>query len=117
LIKKIPKFVIPFLIFFIISTSIGSAAGQLKWNLTLLRLSVSVVGIYLLHAGLGYFAGSLIGKKELRNTLTLISSSRNSQIVLVLAILNFSPLTAVPIVIGIVFHHISNAFWLWMLQK
>ena len=115
LIKKLPKFGVPFLVFLIISTSIGSAASQLKWDLTLLRLSVSVVGIYLLHAGLGYFAGSLIGRKELRNTLTLISSSRNCQIVL--AILKFSPLTAVPIIIGIVFHHITNAFWLWMLQK
>lgn len=117
LINKIPKFVVPFLMFLIISTSIGSAASQLKWDLTLLRLSVSVLGIYLLHAGLGYFAGSLIGKKELRNTLTFISSSRNCQIVLALAILNFSPLTTVPIIIAIIFHHITNAFWLWMLQK
>jgi len=116
-IKKNSNYVIPSLIFLIISTSIGSAAGQLKWDLTLLRLSVSVAGIYLLHAGLAYFIGSLIGRKELKNTLTFMSSSRNCQIVLALAILNFSPLTAVPIVIGIVFHHITNAFWLWMLQK
>ena len=108
---------IPALIFLIISTSIGSAASQLKWDLTLLKLSVSVVGIYLIHAGIAYSIGSLIGRKELKNTLTFISSSRNCQIALALAVLNFPPLTAVPIIIGIVFHHITNAFWIWMLQR
>lgn len=117
LIIKIAKYITPFLIFLIVSVSIGSAASQVKWDLALLRLSVSVLGIYLLHAGFGYFAGSLIGKKELANTLTFISSSRNSQIVLALAILNFSPLTLVPIIIAIIFHHITNAFWLWILKR
>ena len=117
LIKKSSKYVIPALIFLIISTSIGSAASQLKWDLTLLKLSVSVVGIYLIHAGIAYSIGSLIGRKELKNTLTFISSSRNCQIALALAVLNFPPLTAVPIIIGIVFHHITNAFWIWMLQR
>ena len=116
-IKKTSNFVIPSLIFLIISTSIGSAAGQLKWDLTLLKLSAGVAGIYLLHAGFGYFTGSLMGRKELKNTLTFISSSRNCQIVLALAILNFSSLAAVPIVIGIIFHHLTNAFWLWSLQR
>jgi len=117
IIKKVAKFLIPLLIFLIVSASIGSAAGKLKLDLTLLRLSIVVLGIYMLHAGLGYVAGSLIGRKEIRNTLTFISSSRNCQIILALAILNFSPLTSVPIIIAIIFYHITNAFWLWILQK
>ena len=117
LIQNLTKYTIPFLIFLIVSFSIGSAANQLKWNLELLRLSVSVLGIYFIHGGLGYFAGSLIGKRDLKNTLTFISSSKNCQIVLALAILNFSPLTSVPIIIAIIFYHISNAFWLWILNK
>jgi predicted Na+-dependent transporter len=117
LIKKIANYMIPLMIFLIVSSSIGSAADQLKWDLAFLRLTVSVISIYLLHASLGYFAGSLIGKKEIKNTLTFISSSRNCQIVLALAILNFSPLTLMPIIIAIIFHHITNAFWLWMLES
>ena len=116
LIKKSPKYLMPILIFFILSTSIGSASGELKWDLTLIKLSMAVFGIYFLHACLGYFAGSLLGKIELRNTLTLISSSRNSQIILAIAVLNFSPLTVVPIIIAIIFHHIMNAFWLYVLK-
>jgi predicted Na+-dependent transporter len=116
-IKRIAKYMIPFMIFIIVSSSIGSAVGQLEWDLAFLRLIVSVICVYLLHAGLGYFAGSLTGKKEIRNTLTFISSSRNCQIVLALAILNFSPLTLMPIIIAIIFHHITNAFWLWMLER
>jgi predicted Na+-dependent transporter len=117
LIKKISNLFIPFLIFIIISSSIGSAASKLKWDLAFLRLSASVLGIYILHACLAYLAGSLMGKNELKNTLTLISSSRNCQIVLALAILNFSPLTLVPIIIAIIIHHITNAFWLWALKE
>lgn len=116
LIKKSPKYLMPILIFFILSTSIGSASGELKWDLTLVELFITVLGIYFLHACLGCFAGNLLGKKELRNTLTFISSSRNCQIVLAIAILNFSPLTVVPIIIAIICHHMTNAFWLWMLQ-
>jgi bile acid:Na+ symporter, BASS family len=116
LIKKSPKYLMPILIFFILSTSIGSASGELKWDLTLMELSMTVFGIYFLHACLGCLAGSLLGKKELRNTLTLISSSRNCQIILAIAVLNFSPLTVVPIIIAIIFHHVMNAFWLWMLK-
>ena len=68
-------------------------------------------------AGWGFWIGNLIGGKELRNTLTFISSSRNLQIVLAVVILNFSPLATVPIIIATIFHNIMNAFWLWALQK
>ena len=116
-IQKASKVLIPALVFLIIATSIGSASDELEWNLTLLRLSSSVFIIYMIQGGLGYMAGSLTDGRKTRNTLALISSSRNCQIVLAIAILNFSPLCSVPIVIATIFHHIMNAFWLWILQK
>ncbi len=116
-IKKCSTALTPVLVFLIISTSIASASDELKWDLTLLRLSISVLAIYLLQGGLGFWIGNLIGGKELRNTLTFISSSRNLQIVLAVVILNFSPLATVPIIIATIFHNIMNAFWLWALQK
>lgn len=116
-IKKASKAFIPALVFLIIATSIGSASDELEWNLTLLRLSFSVFIIYMIQGGLGYMAGSLTDDRKIRNTLALISSSRNIQIVLAIAILNFSPLCSVPIIIATISHHITNAFWLWILQK
>ena len=116
-IKKTATILIPALVFMTISTSIGSASGELKWDLTLLRLSLTVLIVYLLQGGLGFWVGNLISGRVLRNTLTFISSSRNLQIVLAVAIWNFSPLAAVPIIIATVCHHLTNAFWLWVLQR
>ena len=115
--KKSASISISVLVFMIISSSIGSASGEIKWDLTLWRLSLTVLAIYVLQGGLGYWVGNLLGGKVLRNTLTLISSSRNIQIILAVAVLNFSSLTVVPIVIATIFHHSMNAFWLWLLQK
>ena len=117
LIKKMAEFLTPVFVFVIVSTSIASASDELKWNSMLIGLSGSVFAIYLLHGGLGYLAGYLIQKRDIKNTLALISSSRNCQIILAVAILNFTPLTTVPIIIATIFHHLTNALWLWALQR
>ena len=117
LIKKMADFLAPVFVFVIVSTSIAGVSGELKWNSKLLSLSASVFAIYLLQGGLGYLAGYLIRKRDIKNTLALISSSRNCQIILAVAILNFSPLTAVPVIIATFFHHLMNALWLWVLQR
>ena len=116
-IKKMAVFLTPVFVFVIVSSSIAGASDELKWNSMLLSLSASVFAIYLLQGVLGYLAGYLIRKRDIKNTLALISSSRNCQIILAVAILNFSPLTAVPIIIATIFHHLMNALWLWVLQR
>jgi hypothetical protein len=116
-IRKAADFLIPVAVFLIVSTSIASASGELKWSLQLLSLSAAVFAIYFVQAGLGYLAGYLLKKEDVKNTLTLISSSRNCQLILAVAILNFSPLATVPIIIATIFHHLMNAVWLWVLQK
>ena len=106
--------VILVLSFFIIMISVASASSELRWDVSLLDLSARILVIYVLPGGLGYHAGYLFGGTGTRNTLSFISSSRNVQIVLAIAILNFPPLTTVPLVIGIFIHHLVNAFWLWL---
>jgi predicted Na+-dependent transporter len=116
-IRKASPFAVPILVFFTILITFGNASGGLKWDLRLFLLSLSTLGIYLLHAGLGFWTGNLIGGKELRNTLMFISSSRNCHFVLAIAVMNFPPLVTIPIIIASIFHHITNAFWLWVLRE
>lgn len=107
----------PLLVFLVVSASISSASDELHWDLTLLGLSIAVIAIFMLPGGVGYLLGKMSGARKRSNTLALISSSRNCQFVLAVAILNFPPLTAVPIIIAAIFHHLTNAFWLWVLEK
>ena len=116
-IKKVGGYLTPVFVFVTVSTSIAGASAELKWNSTLLSLSASIFAIFLVQGGLGYLAGYFIRKRDIKNTLALIASSRNCQIVLAVAILNFSPLTAVPIIIATIFHHLMNMLWLWVLQR
>jgi len=105
------------LLFCIVVVSIGKVAGQLTWRADSLWLAALVLAIYLIHGGLGYAIGSIWGNNELQRTLPFICSSRNIQLVFAIAVLNFSALTYVPIIMGLFFHHLTNAFWLWILGK
>ncbi len=116
-IKAASRLMVPLLVFFTLWITFGSASGELKWKLDLLLLSLTTLGVYLLHAGLGLLLGNMIGGKEIRNTLTFISSSRNCHFILAIAVMNFPPLVAVPIIIASLFHHVTNAFWLWALRR
>ena len=116
-IKKSAAISIPALAFLIISSSIGSVADEIQWDLSLWRLSLTVLVIFLLQGGLGYWIGKVLGGRALRNTLTFASSSRNLQLVLAIAVWNFSSLSVVPIIIATILHHSMNAFWLWLLQR
>ncbi len=105
------------LLFCIIVVSIGKVADQLAWHADSMWLAVLILAIYLIHGGLGYAIGWVWGNAELKMTLPFICSSRNIQLVFAIAVLNFSPLTYVPIIMGLFFHHLTNAFWLWILGK
>lgn len=115
--KIISKVFTLLLLFCIIVVSIGKVADQLVWRADSLWLAVLILAVYLIHGGLGYAIGSVWGNNELKMTLPFICSSRNIQLVFAIAILNFSPLTYVPIIMGLFFHHLTNAFWLWILGK
>ncbi len=105
------------LLFGIIVASVGKVADQLEWRTDSIWLAVVVLVIYLVHGGLGYAIGWLWGNNELKMTLPFICSSRNIQLVFAIAVLNFSPLTYVPVIMGLFFHHLTNAFWLWILGR
>jgi predicted Na+-dependent transporter len=105
------------LLFCIIVVSVGKVANQLVWHADYIWLAAIILAIYLIHGGLGYLIGWVWGNAELRITLPFICSSRNIQLVFAIAVLNFSPLTYVPIIMGILFHHLTNAFWLWILGR
>ena len=65
----------------------------------------------------GYAIGWMAGNTELKTTLPFICSSRNIQLVFAIAVLNFPPLTYVPLILGIFLHHLTNAFWIWILGR
>ncbi len=115
--KKISKGLTLLLLFGVIMVSVGKIADQFVWTAESLWLSLSILVIFLIHGGLGYGLGCFWKSAEIKNTLPFICSSRNIQLVFAIAVLNFSPLTYVPIIIGIFFHHLTNAFWLWILGK
>jgi predicted Na+-dependent transporter len=103
---------------FIICSIVGSSAsGNLVWSKGLIQLVILVFAVYLIQGGLAYMAGYILWDKPARNTLALISSSRNNQITLGIAILNFPPATAIPCIIGFLLHHLTNAIWLWLFRK
>ncbi|MFC1561916.1 hypothetical protein ACFL6I_19735 [candidate division KSB1 bacterium] len=109
--------IIPVLVYSIISVSVSGAAQEIQWNPDLIKISILVFLIYTIQGGLGYIGGFAFNSRSIRNSLTLAASSRNIQLVLGLALINFPPLTVVPMVIGIIFHHITNAMWLWLFRK
>lgn len=115
-IRKISNYISPIIVFFIILISIGSSTINLTYDIKYFSLFLSVFGIYLFQSTLAFSLGCLLKNKAIRNTLTLISSSRNCQIILSIAILNFSPSVTIPIIIAIILHHVMNSFWLFVLQ-
>ncbi len=117
LLKKISKGLTLVLFFCTILFSVGSVADQLNWDLNFIWLSLAVVTIFLIHGGLGYVVGCFWVRSDLKNTLPFIWSSRNIQLVFAIAVLNFSPPTYVPIIMGVFFHHLTNALWIWVSGK
>jgi len=117
IIKKYVNVIILVSIFIICSIVGSSASGNLVWSKGLIQLVILVFAVYLVQGGLAYIAGVFLWDKPIRNTLALISSSRNNQITLGIAILNFPPATAIPCIIGFLFHHLTNAIWLWLFRK
>lgn len=105
------------LIFCIVGVSIAKVADQLTLSAESIWLALSVLAINLIHGGIGYAIGWVRNNSELKKTLPLICSSRNIQLVFAIAVLNFPPLTYVPIIMGLFFHHLTNAFWLWILGR
>jgi predicted Na+-dependent transporter len=116
-VKSASHWIILVMLFLIITASTGRVISSLQPNSTLLTISAAVWAIYLLQGMLGYLWGYVLGNVSVRNTLAFVCSSRNGQIVLAIAMLNFSDMTAVPVIISIFFHHINNAFWLWLLRE
>ncbi len=115
--KKRGKQIIPILVFFIVSSSIASTAGNIKWSFELFKLFIIVFLIYTIQGGLGYITGMLMGDKALRNTLALIASSRNIQLMFGIAVISFDPLVLIPMILGILIHHVTNLIWLWLFRN
>ena len=115
--KNISKIATLLLLFGVVAASIGKVADQLTWRADSIWLAALVLAVYLIHGGIGWVVGWLWGSTELKKTLPFICSSRNIQLVFAIAVLNFSPLTYVPIIMGLFFHHLTNAFWLWILGR
>lgn len=114
--KKGSKPVLILLIYFIIAGSLSGITDSIIWESSLLGLSGVILSIYLIHSGLGYLIGCAIGDKSTRRTLAMISASRDTQIMIALALLYFPPLAVVPTKLSAFFHHTTNALWLWLFR-
>jgi len=115
--KRIGNRSIPILVFLTIAISISLTTQEIDWSPELVRLSAIVFVIYMLQGSAACLAGTLLGDKSIRNTLALTASSRNTQLVLGLAVINFPPLVIVPLVLSVIFHHVTNVIWLWLFRK
>jgi len=116
-IEKTIQGLTPLLLFVIVAVSVAKVAERLSWRGESLQLPFAVAAIYLTHGGMGYLFACWLKKDQLKKTLPLIYSSRNIQLVFAVAVLNFNSLTCVPIIMGIFLHHLTNAFWIWVLGK
>ena len=115
---KAKKIIVPALVFMVISISIAKARSQFDWQLDLLMILPAVLAVYLAQGTLAWLAGRLLKKGvAVSNTLALVSSSRNIQFMLAIALLNFSAKTVIVLIVGIVAHHITNILWLTLLGK
>ncbi|MFC1492502.1 bile acid:sodium symporter family protein [candidate division KSB1 bacterium] len=117
MIKRTAKGIIPVMVFLIISSSINGVAEEIIWDVSLVRIAVITLSIFLIQGGAAYGAGYFLGDRSIRNTMCLIASSRNIQLILGIALINFPPLVVVPLVFAIFFHHLTNALWLWLFRK
>ena len=116
-IKQLSKYVVLFLLF-INCVLVSSAASQrLIWNENLLRMVLLVFSVYMVQGGFAFLIGRFFWGKPIQKTLALIASSRNNQITLGIAVINFAPATAIPCVFGFIFHHVANAIWLYLFRK
>ena len=105
------------LFFLIIAASIGSIKGEVKLEESILLLLVIGFAIYLLQGFLGYTGGFFWKKQEIKNTLAVISSSRNTQLVIAITVINFPTATLIPIILCVFVHHFTNIFWLTLLEN
>jgi predicted Na+-dependent transporter len=106
------------ILLFINCVLVSSAASQrLIWNENLLRMILLVFSVYLVQGGLAFLIGGFFWNKPIQKTLALISSSRNNQITLGIAAINFAPAAALPCIFGFIFHHVANAIWLYLFRK
>jgi len=117
IIKRYTQGAILILVFIIAGVSISAAAQELVWDQTLMKLALLVLSIFVLQGGMAYLAGLILWDKSIRNTLAMIASSRNNHLVLGIAIMNFPPIAVVPCMLGIIFHHMTNALWVWLFRK
>ncbi len=117
IIKRYAQGVILIVVFVIACVSISAAAQELVWDQTLIKLALLVLSIFLLQGGTAYLVGLVLWDRSIRNTLAMIASSRNNHFVLGIAIMNFPPIVVVPCMLGIIFHHTTNAFWVWLFRK
>jgi predicted Na+-dependent transporter len=117
IIKRLSQTVIPTVLFIIIAASISRTTQEIMWDQTLLKLAPLVLSITIVQGGFAYLAGLILWNKNIRNTLAIVASSRNVQIMLGIAIINFPPKVVIPCVLGIIFQHMNNAIWLWLFRR
>ncbi|MDH5655711.1 MAG: hypothetical protein OEZ34_07380 [Spirochaetia bacterium] len=112
--KTAAAWINPVLFFIVISSSLADAKRQIDIDAGLAALFLIVLFMYITQAFLAYSAGWFFFSRKSGNALALSASSKNIQLTLGIAILNYDILTTIPIVLGIVAHHISNGFWIWV---
>ena len=109
-------FAVPLMIFLVISISIADASEKILISIDLLYLALVILCIYLLQGGLAYLSGRLFFDETRAKTLALVASSRNIQFIIAVALLNFAPMIIVPLIMGILLHHVTNLFWISIFQ-
>ena len=105
------------LVFFLIASTLGKASSEISWGMDEAVLVFRLILIYAAQTMLAWIAGFFLKNDILRNSFVLSASSKNIQLMLAVAVLNFDPAVSLPIALGIFGHHLSNGFWLWITAR
>ena len=105
------------IMFAIVALVISKGRGALVWSADLALVTAMVLAIFAVQGLLAWLGGFLPWFRASRTTLGILGSSRNNQVSLGIAMLQFPPAAAIPCIIGFIVHHLYSALWLWVLRK
>jgi len=106
------SFIINFIVLFIIIyVSVSGARDKISLNLSMFYLFLAVLAISIVHGTIAYIFARIFDAKH-EPSFTLISASKNTQLGLLIALMNFGEKAAIPTVLGIIANHLTYSILL-----
>lgn len=105
-IKKSSYYINFIILFAIIFVAVSAARASIVLNYSMFYLFLAVMGIYIFQALSGFFLAHFFDRIHTA-TFTITCASKNTQLALIVALLNFGDAATIPCVIGIIGNHLT----------